>query len=1244
VSLALTEFTQLSAQQGVEKSYPLSDKSNFNIVQKDPYSLKIIYSAGQLEVLGITNQHGDFYRLQLPGHHSTSDPGKPELPVISTLISIPSYSSLSITYKNVITKQIAPSNDGFKGLLYPAQPGQVKSKTQKPQNFILDNTTYLLNSYSVSDTIKIEYAGSMRGEKLATLSLLPARYNPVKNVLEVIVSMEVEIDFLPSEPATQYARAGIEALPTLPSDEKSKSFLPDQLINGYSDNPVGLIILTDTAFRKQIEPLVKWKTQKGFKVTTLFVGSDFAGATNTAIRDSLKKIYLAGTADASSPEYLLIIGNLSFVPQSPSLGGSKNLSDLYYGEYTEGGDFIPEMYIGRLPAKDTAAVRSQVKKIIQYEKFQFADTNTFYKNALITAGDDAAHSTLMNGHVNYSSQNYINAGNGINPTVFLYPNSASMDDSVRAILNKGVGFVNYTGHGAPEQWDKPLFTYKSVDSLKNVNMYPFIISNACHTAQFDIAQNLGSAFVMAENKGAIGFIGCTNYSYWDEDFYYAVGATTISLNPEYLPDKLGFYDRLFHSHGELPSGWYYTMGQINVAGNLAVTASTTTRKRYYWETYHLLGDPSIIPVIGEPVEIVTNLPDTLPKGISSLYITAPPFTYAAISGRDTLWDASFVSPSGSVTLSIPANAGDSCLVVITGQNNKPLIRTIYFSNIAGSYINIDSIIINDLTGNNNGKADYGESLFIGMELENPGSAASSDAWARISSDSEWLTIIDDSVFIGVINAGSTIRLHEAFKVTIGNDIPNFGLISYKVTIYDNGKYREYLNDMVVNAPVVSVTAIRIDDSSEGNGNLLPDQGESINILFAITNTGMSPASGIFRIVNNPDGINLDVSEVATGIMQPGITNEVSLRGTISPAAIPGDKIVLETFLDCGFYTDIRSFTLSVGKTMESFESGTFTVFPWQNTSTSPWLISTAESYEGHMSAVSGIISHNGITSLKINVDLAESDTIKFWYKVSSESGWDALSFSVDGAESLKASGEIEWTYKEVILEAGRHLLDWNYSKDASVSSGMDRAWIDMISFPPTSFAERDIALTSLLSPITKEDYGEEDITVVVKNMGSNQINGFNLAYRVTNMINHEWQYFSNTIPVRDSVIVTFNQKLDLSKLNIYDIAVYGFGNDDDYVLNDTIKIRIENTHIKTAFLIYPNPYTEGFNLFISSAIEEFVTISIENTSGKTMEIFSTMIVNGDNTINIVPRPLPAGVYIIKVKGEIIEIRTKVIKL
>ena len=151
-----------------------------------------------------------------------------------------------------------------------------------------------------------------------------------------------------------------------------------------------MVIMTDTAFRKQLQPFFKWKTQKGYNLKVLYKGG-LAGTTYAELKDTLTRIYNSSTADDPAPEYLLIIGDVNRIPRSDE---TSNISDMYYGEFDGGGDYIPEMFIGRLPVSDTNEVKYVVNKIIQYEKFQFADTNKFYNRALITAGNESAYAPI----------------------------------------------------------------------------------------------------------------------------------------------------------------------------------------------------------------------------------------------------------------------------------------------------------------------------------------------------------------------------------------------------------------------------------------------------------------------------------------------------------------------------------------------------------------------------------------------------------------------------------------------------------------------------------------------------------------------------------------------------------------------------------------------------------------------------------------------------------------------------------
>lgn len=134
--------------------------------------------------------------------------------------------------------------------------------------------------------------------------------------------------------------------------------------------------------------------------------------------------------------------------------------------------------------------------------------------------------------------------------------------------------------------------------------------------------------------------------------------------------------------------------------------------------------------------------------------------------------------------------------------------------------------------------------------------------------------------------------------------------------------------------------------------------------------------------------------------------------------------------------------------IEDFETGDFSQFEWQLSGNAQWAVTDVNPYEGTYCAKSGTITNSQSTSLSLDYNVYVTDTLSFWFKVSSETGYDYLRFKVDGAEYDSWSGEQPWQIAEFVINAGTHTFEWSYTKDGSVSLGQDAAWIDYITFPP----------------------------------------------------------------------------------------------------------------------------------------------------------------------------------------------------
>jgi hypothetical protein len=324
---------------------------------------------------------------------------------------------------------------------------------------------------------------------------------------------------------------------------------------------------------------------------------------------------------------------------------------------------------------------------------------------------------------------------------------------------------------------------------------------------------------------------------------------------------------------------------------------------------------------------------------------------------------------------------------------------------------------------------------------------------------------------------------------------------------------------------------------------------------------------------------------------------------------------------------------------ESFEASSFSVFPWINVSQPPWIITSGISFDGAVSARSGAISHNGVTSLIMRTIYNKNDSLIFTYKVSSEPIYDYLSFKLNGNEIFKKSGEVPWSRKAVAVSAGLNTMEWSYVKDNSVSLGSDCAWIDMIDFAQSaslSYIRKDLAVARIVMPDMINQIGQSAITAKVLNPGKDTINGFNLAYVINDHFPAVRQFFTNKIiPNGDSVTVRFNNTADFSKYGFYKIVIYGVDNKDDYAYNDTLTADIENTRIAETIGIYPNPFTDKLTITVNSKTDDALNISLTNLNGIKLYDFEKNVLKGNNSFTINNMRLKPAMYYLHIEGKVI---------
>jgi len=1175
---------------------------------------------------GITDPSGNYFRLFLPGHHHTSVSGQPEMPVYSRLMEVPADMTLEVKVKGVRSRRIRFSEHSpGRAELFPVQPARTKNEKQDEEVSVKDKRVYQTNGIIEHDTVTVTYEGIFRGRKLVNIAVYPAFYNPSGGYVDMITAMDLHISLKPSP-----TKGGEEEL--LGGDKggyASAAYIP-----GYTDRPVNMVIVTDSLFRNHLTPLVKWKMLKGIRTTIFYKG---AGPADTAYYDLKRRIseFYFRSLDSDLPvQYLLIVGDPSLVPTSR---GTTNVSDLYYGEFDGEGDYIPELFIGRLPVADTTQLKAMVKKIIDYETFSYDQSNNFWAGALATAGNaPGIYETYMNGQVQYIYDNYLAPDTSLNAVRWLFPDAPQKDDSLKLVFNSGLGLLNYTGHGEASGFSDPVFKVSTISGLTNINEYPLIIANACRTAQINVTPSFGSAIVTAADKGALGYIGCTNDSYWSDDFFWAVGPGTPGLDVTYENTGNGAFDRLFHTHGEPPGEWYHTMGQVNFSGNMSVSASTSPRKRYYWETYILLGDPSLAPVIGRPDTFEIELPDKLPQELESLNFFAKPFAYAAISDFDTLWDARFVSPSGNVSLSLPPGVKDSCLLVVTGQNMIPFMKTLHFGDVAGPYLTAGNIAFSDTGGTPDGFPDYGETIGLRVTISNLGKSPTSNLTASLSVTSGMITMVSGTEYIGVVNPGSTFTVNGSFVFTVSDEVEDGELASLMLTLTDNSNHYSFGIDMTLRAPQLEIVSSVHDDSSTGNSNFLPDPGETINLRVTVRNKGSSSASGTVTLSPGNALLNLLEGVKETGIVLPNENNEIVFETVISDHADPGTVIPYNVSFVCGNYEAHGNWSLSTGKTRETWEFNRFDVFPWITQETNQWTITSTDSYENILSARTGAITDKSSSVLAIKVNNPVRDTLSFWARISTEPIYDQLVFRIDSTNSLELSGDTPWELHSFVLSPGVHYLEWIYSKDVSLSGGLDAAWIDQVTFPDISFLEADLNIDTVYPPDALADLGNIIISGRIINLGLTALTSFPLAYRI-NAGDPVIETFFVKIDPGDTVDVSFATKSSFLPDVSYLIEIISRLPEDGYAGNDTARV----SYVKSgtgpeipaeSVRVLPNPFRENFVLEVDFEGYEPASMEIIDATGRIVLRSTCELSSGRNRIPFNCRHLAPGVYTLRIQA------------
>lgn len=1026
-------------------------KNAFEIKESSWQLIRFTHSTAEIKTLSINAEGNAYTRLVMPGYSHTQLAGSPELPVRRELVEVPVGATVRVEIIHATWKDYNLGSTGYSSPVMPAQPPAVKSNDIVP--FIIDQDAYRINSFYPKELVSFEILGMMRSYRVGRLDIQPVQYNPVTHTLRVYDEIEAVVRFDNADlESTRELKEKYENFYFRSAGEKLVNYQAQANRDTLTSYPVSYLIVSDPMFQSQLQPFIEWKTKQGFAVTVGYTNQPEVGTTAYAIKSYIQNKYNNPAPGQQPPSFVLFVGDIQQIPAWNGNAGS-HVTDLYYCEYT--GDLLPEIYYGRFSAQNTNQLQPQIDKTLQYEQYTIPDPS-YLNEVVMVAGVDATHShNWANGQINYGTINYFNEAHGIISHTYLYPESDNSSEEIIQDISDGVTYANYTAHCGSDGWSDPPFLTSDIPSLQNQDMYAVLVGNCCLSSKYDDSECFAEALLRAVSKGAVAYIGGSNSTYWDEDYYFSVGVGEITEIPPSYEEKstLGMYDRAFHTHGEPWADWYATTDQHVYAGNMSVMTGAPGSAEYYWEIYCVMGDPSLMCYYSEPDPLAVDYQPLMPLGSTSFTINTEPYAYVGISVDGILKGAALADAMGVALVPLtPITVPGIADIVITKQNRQPYIGTVIVANPEGPYILLDSFQAVELSGYTNNKIEPGEVIGLTINLKNYGMSEGSDVVAHLSTSDEYVTITDDTEDCGPVPAQMVSTFENAFSLVVNDVIPDGHVVEFTVNIEDVSR-ETWVSDMTMtlSAPVFDLVGITVNDNAGGNGNGRLDAGETADIIAVFVNIGHSIARNTvaslcahsaFVTILNPD--------YTIGNMGFFGNTTVTFQATVDNKAPNGILVDFVAGLGSGKLEMHKTWPLMIGVINEDFESGNFSAFNWNQGGNLPWTVSNVYPFEGVFSAKSGAITDNQTSELSLNYNVMQADSLTFYRKVSSEPG-DKLRFIMDGTILGDWSGTNSggWRRESYPVNPGNHIFKWTYSKNASGSAGSDAGWIDYIDFPPT---------------------------------------------------------------------------------------------------------------------------------------------------------------------------------------------------
>ena len=657
----------------------------------------------------------------------------------------------------------------------------------------------------------------------------------------------------------------------------AEELLDAQTRGGRDPLPFGAsyLVISYFSYADEVAPLVQWKNEKG--VQSKLVTLVDTGSTEAEIRGYIQTAYDTWEVP---PEFVLLVGDTEQLPGYDSL----TYTDNYYST-VEGTDYLSDILVGRISADSGTQVSTQVAKILGYEKTPLVGDPNWPMSASMWVHDDFDSGDWIYYMNTWRIYDQFESA-GFSPIDTLFHRNGIDRDDVYASVNEGKGFINFRG----QAWINWLYPFDINSSYTNNGWrLPIVVSATCGTGNYEsdgfVCENWQRAGSASNPEGSVAFFA-TNTAF--------PGSEDLSLRRGYVDE--GFFDSVF----ETDNG---TLGAACVAGRMRLHIKDEDRIDY--EGWNLLGDPEMRMWTAAPFELSALFDGGTQIGQSDFAVTVLSGgslyegARVACTKGDEVLSVGYSDVNGHVSLPIWPTTTGTMKVTVTDRNAVPFQGDALVLDSGPFVVYSDVSIEDSAAGNADGQLNAGEITDVDVALSNIGDVEAPAVTARFRTSDPAVTITDSLASYGDLTAGTTQYGSDTFGVVVSPTCENGTLISYSVVVFIDGTEVGLLNPQpleVVTAEIAHSTTVTEDDGAGGDGDGVPDAGETVGLVLTLNNDGPSALADIHGTLSTSDPrIVITNPNAPFGDAPAGGTctnDEISFVLSISPTATSGHIVPL----------------------------------------------------------------------------------------------------------------------------------------------------------------------------------------------------------------------------------------------------------------------------------------------------------------------------------------------------------------